>query len=133
MPDSKTRRALRRKLEASQRVPAAHAAHAQLNDASGAVLGGVALRGDEWVLVLHGRPVATTDSAGMAIAMLRHTVGLMQGGGQDVSMRYSDLLRDHASAEAAASDRTLDEYLDFLEAERAEIRAHRMAQPPTLQ
>lgn len=133
MPDSKTRRAIRRKRDATQRVPAAHPAHAQLNDASGAVLGGIALRGEEWVLVLQGRPIATTDCAGMAIAMLRHTVALLTGSGQDVSMRYSDLLRDRATAEAAAADRSLEDYLDFLEAERAEIKAHRSAPLPTLQ
>lgn len=133
MADSKTRRALRRRRETTQRDSAAMPAHAQLHDAAGDLLGGIALRGEEWVLVLHGRAVASTDSAGMAIAMLRHTVALLMRGGQDVAMRYSDMLRGAATEEAAATDRTLDEYLDFLEAERAEIKAHRSAPPPTLQ
>lgn len=134
MPDSKTRRALRRKRDASQSSSsAALPAHAQLHDAAGSVLGGIALRGEEWVLVLQGRAVANTDSAGMAIAMLRHTVALLQRAGQDVAMRYSDTLRERATEEASAADHTLDDYLDFLEAERAGIQAERAGPPPTLQ
>lgn len=96
-------------------------AHARLVDTDGRVVGGIALRdGDEWMLVLEGRVAATTESAGLAIAMLRHTATLLAGAGREVKLDTSDILRARATREANTAGRSLEDYLDFLEAERAE-------------
>ena len=96
-------------------------AHGHLTDASGQLLGGVAQRGEEWVVVLNSRVVAATASAGLAIAMLRHTATLLGADGRRVRVDTSETLREKATQEGALSGKSLEEYLDYLEAERAEL------------
>lgn len=95
-------------------------AHAQLIDAIQGVIGGVALRDDEWAVVLNGRVVAATESAGLAIAMLRHTASLLIDSGRPVRVDVAETLRERATKEGAAAGKSLDDYLAYLEAERAE-------------
>lgn len=125
MPVSKSRRPGRPRKPSRTAGAAAPAgrslpAHAHLTDAGGQVVGGAALRDAEWAVVLRGRVAATTDSPGMVLAMLRHASTLLAVDGAPLALRYSDTLRDLATQEAALSDRTLEEWLDYLEAERAE-------------
>lgn len=94
--------------------------HAHLLDGDGRVFGGAALRGEEWVVVLGGKPAATTDSAAMVIAMLRHVAALREAAGDAVRLTCSTWLQEMATSEATAEGKTLDEYLAMLEAERAE-------------
>lgn len=100
-------------------------AHARLLDGTDGVMGGIALRGDEWVVVLQGRVVAATESAGLAIAMLRHTSTLLAGAGHAVRVKTSETLRVRATEEGAAAGKSLDDYLAYLEAERAELARER--------
>jgi hypothetical protein len=106
-------------------------AHAHLSDDAGVLLGGIALRGAEWVVVLGGRVIVATDSAGLAIAMLRHTSAVLAAGGREATVDLSTTLRERAGTEAADAGKTLDEYLDFLEAERAERARERGEGPAT--
>lgn len=95
-------------------------AHAHLRDDQGHVLGGIALRGEDWLVVVEGRVAAATESAGLAIAMLKHTASLLKRAGRAVTVDTSEMLRERATREGEAAGQSLDEYLDFLEAERAE-------------
>lgn len=104
-------------------------AHAQLIDAIQGVVGGVARRDDEWAVVLQGRVVAATESAGLAIAMLRHTATLLIGAGRPVRVDIAETLREHATEEGAAAGKSLDDYLAYLEAERAELARERRQGP----
>lgn len=125
MPVSKSRRTPRRKAASGSPAPVRSLpAHAHLTDAGGHVLGGIALRDDEWLLVLQGKPAATTDSAGMAMAMLRHTAVLLAQAGRPVEASCSHVLQSRAADEAAEAGQTLEEYLTYLEAERV-ARDHR--------
>jgi len=94
--------------------------HAHLRDGSGAVFGGAALRGEEWVMVLGGDIVAGTDSAAMILAMLKHVAASKEESGEAVRLDYSTQLRDAATREAEAEGKTLYQYLEMLEQERAE-------------
>lgn len=122
MPVSKSRRTPKKPAKArrgdgtGQSMPA----HAHLRDDRGHVLGGIALRGEDWLVVVEGRVAATTESAGLAIAMLKHTATLLERAGRAVSVDTSETLRDRATREGEVAGKSLDEYLDFLEAERAE-------------
>lgn len=133
--NSKARRDARRKQQpknAQSRPPVPMAAHAHLIDTDGRVVGGVAQRDDEWALVLEGRVVTTTDSAGMAIAMLHRAAAARRTPAVALELRYSDALRDAATREAEASGQTLDDYLAALEAERVEhVEKKRQAPPGT--
>lgn len=95
-------------------------AHAHLSDEAGVLLGGIALRGEEWAVVLGGRVIVATESAGLAIAMLRHTATVLAAGGREATVDLSTTLRERATAEGSEAGKSLEEYLDFLEAERAE-------------
>ncbi len=94
--------------------------HAHLLDGDGKVIGGAGLRGEQWVMVMGGKVITGTDSAGMAIAMLKHVAALRESAGLAVTLSYSTQLRDAATVEAEAVGKTLDEYLDMLELERIE-------------
>lgn len=97
---------------------------ASLTDPSGDTLAAVALRDGEWLLLLDGSTVARTDSAAMALAMLRHVArrhDADSSGGP--RLRCSPQLRAAAADEAAVHGRTLDAHLDALEAERRERHA----------
>lgn len=104
-------------------------AHAHLVEATGRVVGGAALREEEWLLVLNGEVAATTDSPGMVLAMLRHTAAVLNRAGRDVQLRFSDVLRERATTEAAEAGKSLDAFLEYLEAERAEMVDQRNAGP----
>lgn len=104
-------------------------AHAHLIDEAGNVVGGVALRDAEWVVVLQGRVVAATESSGLAIAMLRHTASLLAAAERPVRVDVSDTLRERATEEGAAAGKSLDDYLAYLEAERAELARERSEGP----
>ena len=120
---SKARRDARKKTAKAAsraRPPLPLAEHAHLLDGDGRVFGGAVLRGEEWVVVLGGKPAAKTDSAAMVIAMLKHVAALREAAGDQVRLDYSTHLQAAATAEAEAEGRTLDDYLAMLEAERAE-------------
>lgn len=120
-----------RKPTGDSRARDAMPVHARLMDAAGDVVGGVARREDEWVAVLGGRVVATTESAGLAIAMLRHTATLLADAGRPVRIDVADTLRDAATAEGLVVGKPLEEYLAFLEAERAELAREKSGGPST--
>lgn len=94
---------------------------------AGQVIGGIARRDDEFALVLGGRVMASTDSAGMAIAMLRHARVVLQKNGATLAIRVSPMLQGPAIAEAAAAGLDLEAYLDVLETERRERAEERGA------
>jgi CRP-like cAMP-binding protein len=119
MPTSSRPR--RKKTDAKARTAAPRAAmpaHAHLKDADGRVVGGAALKDEEWILVLHGKPAASTDSPAMILAMLRHTAALLSRADRPVTLDHSDELSRRATDEAADAGKTLEEMLDYLEAER---------------
>ncbi|MGY3264489.1 hypothetical protein [Lysobacter sp. HA35] len=87
------------------------------------IVGGIAQRDDEYALVLAGREVASTDSAGMAIAMLRHARVMLSNDETPLSIRVAPALETPATLEADAAGLTLEAYLDALETERVERAA----------
>lgn len=91
------------------------------------IVGGIARRDDEYALVLAGRVMASTDSAGMAIAMLRHARVLLSADGSALSIRVSPELQMPATDEAASAGLELEAYLDVLETERRERAEERGA------
>lgn len=82
------------------------------------IVGGVAKREDEYALVLGGRVVASTDSAGMAIAMLRHARATLATDASPLTIRIAPALETPATREAESAGLTLEGYLDALETER---------------
>ena len=92
--------------------------HAHLRDDDGRVLAGATLQDGEWTMVLRGKPVGTTASAAMLIAMLRHVAAVQARAGVRTRLAVSQALDAAASAEATAEGRTLAANLDWLEAER---------------
>lgn len=100
---------------------------AHLLDGDDRIVGGVARRDDEYALVLGGRVMAATESAGMAIAMLRHARVVLSRDGAALSIRVAPALETPATEEAAAAGLALDAYLDALEAERRERAEERDA------
>ncbi|WP_133498775.1 hypothetical protein [Cognatilysobacter terrigena] len=93
---------------------------AHLLAADDRIVGGVAKRDDEYALVLGGRVIASTDSAGMAIAMLRHARATLSNDDTPLSIRVAPALETPATLEAEAAGLTLEAYLAVLEAERVE-------------
>lgn len=89
------------------------------------IIGGIARRRDDYALVLGGRVVAATESAGMAIAMLRHARVALSTDDTPLSIRVAPALETPAVAEAEAAGLSLEAYLDALEAERVERNAER--------
>ncbi|GAB2515478.1 hypothetical protein GCM10027188_17920 [Lysobacter humi (ex Lee et al. 2017)] len=79
------------------------------------MIGGAALRGEEWVMVLRGTVVAAVDSAAMMIAMLRHTAAKL-----GARLSVSPVLTARAAEEAAGDGFELEAYLAQLESERRE-------------
>lgn len=93
--------------------------HATLTDDAGHVVGGGGLRDREWVMVLGGEAVTSTESPALLLAMLRHTQAVLR---EERALRLEvspELLRV-ATEEAQAHGHTLDEHLALLEQERAE-------------
>jgi len=93
----------------------------------GRIVGGIARRDDEYALVLDGRVIAATDSAAMAIAMLRHARATLSSPQAGFSVRIAPELQTPATAEADAAGLELDAYLDVLETERRERAEERNA------
>ena len=104
---SKAKRDARRK---HQRVPQGIVmpprpgveAHADLRDAHGELLGGIARREGEWVLGLDGRIVGGSESPATLLAMLRRAAAIQEEAGHTVRLKCSDALRDAAHEEARA-------------------------------
>jgi hypothetical protein len=94
--------------------------HAALLGDGGAVLGGAAFHSGEWILLLNGKVVSGTNSAAMILAMLKHTASVRESEGMTVRLTYSTTLKAAAIKEAEAEGKTLDAYLEMLEAERVE-------------
>jgi len=94
--------------------------HAQLLDADDAAIGGVGWRDNEWLLVLGGQVAARSESAAMALAMLKHIVELQARAGRELRLEASPPLLHAAGREAAAAGHTLETYLSLLEQERME-------------
>jgi hypothetical protein len=131
---SKAKRDARKKKEPARpirRLGSTLRPHARLVDAAGEVFGGAGFRDGEWLMVLAGQVVARTESAAMMIAMLRHAATVLEGPGRTIALNCSPTLEGAAASEALGEGRTLDEYLAFLEAERAE-RATRAQAPVAL-
>lgn len=121
--NSKVKRDARKKKEPSRpirRLGAAMQPHAQLLDDRDASVGGVGWRDGEWLLVLGAQVVARSESAAMALAMLKHVVAVQAGAGHELRLEASPALLNNANREAAALGHTLDEYLAALEEERRE-------------
>lgn len=93
----------------------------------GTVVGGIARRGEEWVLVLGGTVMAATDSAAMAIAMLRHARTTLAVHDEPLAVRIAPVLDAAATQEAALAGLELEPYLAALETERVERVAERDA------
>lgn len=91
---------------------------ARLTGDDGGTVAAVALRDGEWLLLLDGGIAARTDSAAMALAMLRHVAGRRGADDAGLQLRCAPQLRASAAAEAAAHGRTLDVHLAALEVER---------------
>jgi hypothetical protein len=100
---------------------------AHLLAADGRIVGGIARRDEDYALVLAGKVMAATDSAGMAIAMLRHARVLLSKNDVALRMRVSPELETPAVAEAALAGLELEPYLDVLESERRERAEERGA------
>lgn len=117
---SKSRRDARRRTTPRRRdgIAARVQVHAQLKSADDRVLAGATFQDGEWSLMLGGEPVASTPSAAMLIAMLRHIAASRKAQGIATSLSVSKVLDAAAAAEAQAQGRTLVEHLDWLEAER---------------
>lgn len=123
---SKAKRDARKKKEPARpirRLGQTLRPHARLTDASGEVFGGAGYRDGEWLMVLAGQVVARTESAAMMIAMLRHAATVLEAPGRAIVLNCSPTLEGAAASEALDAGRTLDEYLQFLESERAERAA----------
>ncbi|WP_396616583.1 hypothetical protein ACHZ97_02710 [Lysobacter soli] len=121
--NSKAKRDARKKKEPSRpirRLGDALQPHAQLLDADDAAIGGVGWRDGEWLLVLGSQVAARSDSAAMALAMLRHVVAVQERNGRELRLEASAPLLNAAGREAAALGRTLEEHLAALEQERVE-------------
>ena len=86
----------------------------------GPIVGGIARRDDEYALVLGGRVIASTDSAGMAIAMLRHARATLSADDTRLAIRIAPALETPATQEADDAGMTLEAYLAALEAERVD-------------
>ena len=121
--NSKAKRVARKKKEPDRpirRLGAALQPHAQLLDADDTAIGGVGWRDGEWLLVLGSQVAARSDSAAMALAMLRHVVAVQERAGRELRLEASAPLLHAAGREAAALGRTLEEHLAELEQERIE-------------
>lgn len=121
--NSKVKRDARRKKEPDRpirRLGGRLQSHAQLLDADGHAVGGTGWRDGEWLTVLGGKVVAHTDSAAMAVALLRRVVAVKAGTGQALAMQLSPALELAATREAAAAGMSLEAYLQALERERQE-------------
>lgn len=121
--NSKAKRDTRKKKEPSRpirRLGDALQPHAQLLDADDVSIGGVGWRDGEWLLVLGSQVAARSDSAAMALAMLRHVVAVQERNGRELRLEASAPLLNAAGREAAALGRTLEEHLAALEQERVE-------------
>ena len=97
--------------------------HAQLEDSEGNTVGGAGWRDREWLMVLGGQVVARTESAAMMLAMLKHVVAVQEQAGRAIRLTCSPAMETVAAQEAAAVGKSLDEYLQMLEQERAERSA----------
>jgi hypothetical protein len=124
--NSKARRDARRKKQAKRpirRLGSPIQPHAQLELADGNTVGGAGWRDGEWLTVLGGQVVARTKSAAMTLAVLRHIVALQEQAGHAVRLTYSPAMETLAAREAEAVGKSLEEYLQMLEQERAERAA----------
>lgn len=121
--DSKARRDARKKKEPRRpirRLGAALQPHAQLETADGNSIGGAGWRDGEWLTVLGGQVAASTPSAALTLAMLRHIVAVQAQAGAELTLTLSPALQTAATREAQAEGKSLEDYLQQLEEERAE-------------
>ncbi|TZF91546.1 hypothetical protein [Cognatilysobacter lacus] len=84
------------------------------------IVGGIARRYGEYALVLGGRVMASTESPGMAIAMLRHARVTLSSGPVPLSIDIAPDLQLPAMEEAASEGMELEAWLAALETERRE-------------
>lgn len=124
--NSKARRDARKKKQPKRpirRLGSPIQPHAQLELADGNTVGGAGWRDGEWLTVLGSQVVARTQSAAMTLAVLRHIVALQEQAGHAVKLTYSPAMETVATREAEAAGKSLAEYLQMLEQERAERAA----------
>ncbi len=76
--------------------------HAEILDGKGKLLGGAGFRDGDWVMLMGGREVASTDSPAMVIAMLMHAADVRheatQGRGKKSVARQSETFQFAESA-----------------------------------
>jgi hypothetical protein len=124
--NSKARRDARRKKQPKRpirRLGSPMQPHAQLELADGNTIGGAGWRDGEWLTVLGSQVVARTRSAAMTLAVLKHIVVLQEQAGHAVKLTYSPAMETVATREAEAAGKSLEDYLQMLEQERAERAA----------
>ncbi len=93
--------------------------HAELRDAEGNLLAGVVRQSGVWVLGMDGRIAGSSDSAAQMLMLMRRAQRLHDAQGMPVKLVFSDVLRDEAELEAAASGKSPEEYEQQLEQEMA--------------
>lgn len=93
--------------------------HAELRDPEGNLLAGVVRQSGVWVLGMDGRIAGSSDSAAQMLMLMRRAQRLHEEQGMPVKLVYSDVLRDEAELEAAASGKSPGEYEQQLEQEMA--------------
>jgi len=93
--------------------------HAELRDSEGNLLAGVVRQSGVWVLGMDGRIAGSSDSAAQMLMLMRRAQRLHDQQGTAVKLVFSDVLRDEAELEAAASGKSLADYEQQLEAEMA--------------
>ncbi|GAB3105115.1 hypothetical protein [Lysobacter terrae] len=121
--DSKARRDARKKKEPRRpirRLGSALQPHAQLETGDGNTIGGAGWRDGEWLTVLGGQVAARTPSAALTLAMLRHIVAVQAQAGTELTLTFSPAMKTAATREAQAEGKSLEDYLQQLEQERAE-------------
>lgn len=119
---SKLKRQARLKREGGRpirRLGAPLQPHATLTDEAGNVVGGGGLRDREWVMLLGGQVVTSTESPALLVAVLRHTQSVLREE-RALRLEVSPTLLAAATEEAQAHGHTLDAYIALLEQERAE-------------
>ena len=84
--------------------------HAELRDAQGVLLGGIARQDEEWVLGLDGQIVGGSTSPATVLAMLKRAAAMQERAGHSIELKFSAALREAAQEEARAQGKTLEEF-----------------------
>lgn len=99
----------------SQAVSSDVEAHADLRDVDGSLLGGIVRRDDEWLLGMDGKMVGSSDSAATMLALIRRAATMHERTGKQATLKFSDVLRDAANAEASELGMSFEQFEANLE------------------